>query len=141
MALNEDEPEPVEDLLEPDYDEMKTFQPIINKFKSAFFEGFESDNDLDNKARPGGGRGAARARNIKISPAHGSSQSSSGVSKVVPNGRGRRRVGGCGPNTATTSAQKQHAQPINEACLEDSDDANGIDNKILYDHAKQSSHA
>ena len=42
MALNEDEPEPVEDLLEPDYEEMQRFNPVINKFKNAF-----------SQARPG----------------------------------------------------------------------------------------
>ena len=29
LALNEEEPEPVEDLLEPDYEEMQRFQPVV----------------------------------------------------------------------------------------------------------------
>ena len=33
LALNEDEPEPVEDLLEPDYEELQRRHPVINKFK------------------------------------------------------------------------------------------------------------
>ena len=58
LALNEDEPEPVEDLLEPDYEEMQRFQPVINKFKHAFFDGGDSDVEaMEPKAR---GRGAGR---------------------------------------------------------------------------------
>ena len=46
LALNEDEPEQVEDLLEPDYEEMQRFQPVINKFKNAFFGGEDSDAEV-----------------------------------------------------------------------------------------------
>ena len=45
LALNEDEPEPVDDLLEPDYEEMQRFEPVINKFKQAFFGGAASGGD------------------------------------------------------------------------------------------------
>ena len=63
LALNEDEPEPVEDLLEPDYEEMQRFQPVINKFKNAFFGGEDSDAEVMEKPKPkgrGAGRGATR---------------------------------------------------------------------------------
>jgi ATP-dependent DNA helicase 2 subunit 1 len=43
LALNEDEPEPVKDLLEPDYEGMKVFKPIVDKFKAAFFNGDDED--------------------------------------------------------------------------------------------------
>ncbi len=39
LALNEEEPEPVEDLLEPDYEGMKRFDPLIQKFKDVFYDG------------------------------------------------------------------------------------------------------
>jgi hypothetical protein len=37
--LGEKEPEPIEDLLEPDYEGMKRFDPLFQKFKDAFFDG------------------------------------------------------------------------------------------------------
>lgn len=43
MALNEPQPEIVEDVLEPDYEGMKKFQPVIDKFKDAFFDGNDED--------------------------------------------------------------------------------------------------
>jgi hypothetical protein len=33
LALNEDEPEEFEDLLEPNYDELQRFEPVLSKFK------------------------------------------------------------------------------------------------------------
>lgn len=39
LALNEKEPEPVVDLLEPDYEGLKRFQPVLQKFKDTFFDG------------------------------------------------------------------------------------------------------
>ena len=63
LALNEDEPEPVEDLLEPDYEEMQRFNPVINKFKNAFFQGEDSDVEVSSKVGTSGrGRGAGRGR-------------------------------------------------------------------------------
>ena len=50
LALNEEEPEPVEDLLEPDYEEMQRFQPVIQKFKNAFFDGNDSDSEISIKS-------------------------------------------------------------------------------------------
>ena len=52
MALNEEEPEPVEDLLEPDYEEMQRFQPVVQKFKNAFFGGNDSDSEISLKSNP-----------------------------------------------------------------------------------------
>jgi hypothetical protein len=37
--LGEKEPEPIEDLLEPDYEGMKRFNPLFQNFKDAFFDG------------------------------------------------------------------------------------------------------
>lgn len=52
LALNEEEPEPVEDLLEPDYEEMQRFQPVVQKFKNAFFGGNDSDSEISMKSNP-----------------------------------------------------------------------------------------
>ena len=39
LALNENEPEDIENDLEPDYEGLKRFAPVINKFKDAFYNG------------------------------------------------------------------------------------------------------
>lgn len=56
MALNEEQPEEIEDLLEPDYDGMKRFDPVIKKFKDAFFDGEDEDPQCA-PVRGGAGRG------------------------------------------------------------------------------------
>jgi hypothetical protein len=58
LALNEDEPEPVKDLLEPDYEGMKVFKPVVDKFKAAFFDGDDEDVECGNAGSKGRGRGA-----------------------------------------------------------------------------------
>ena len=58
--MNEDEPEPVKDLLEPDYEQMKVFKPVVDKFKAAFFDGDDEDSECGN-AGPSKGRGARAA--------------------------------------------------------------------------------
>jgi ATP-dependent DNA helicase 2 subunit 1 len=60
LALNEEEPEPVEDLLEPDYEGMKRFDPLIEKFKDAFFDGAEEDPECGGGPAKGRGRGTTR---------------------------------------------------------------------------------
>ena len=61
MALTEDQPEQVEDLLQPDYEGMKIFDPVIEKFKDVFFNGEDEDPQCSQGARGGrGGRGGAR---------------------------------------------------------------------------------
>ena len=65
LALNEDEPEPVKDLLEPDYENRKIFKPIVDKFKNAFFGGEEEDESCGNTgAAKGRGRAAANPRKV-----------------------------------------------------------------------------
>ena len=49
LALNEDEPEEVEDYLEPDYEELERRAPVLQKFKDAFFGGYDSDSELVKK--------------------------------------------------------------------------------------------
>ena len=39
LALQEDEPEPVDDLLEPDYDGLKKFDNVMNHFRKTFYDG------------------------------------------------------------------------------------------------------
>ena len=39
LALNEKNAEPVEDLLEPDYEGLAQFDPVFDKFKALFFDG------------------------------------------------------------------------------------------------------
>jgi hypothetical protein len=55
LALEENEPELVEDYLEPDYEFMKRYQPAIDKFKNTFFDGMDSEQEASvnssNKAR------------------------------------------------------------------------------------------
>jgi len=53
----------VEDLLQPDYEGMKRFIPIINKFKDTFFEGNEEDPEcapIKGRGRGGGKPGGAK---------------------------------------------------------------------------------
>ena len=86
---------------------MQRFQPVINKFKNAFFGGDDSDAEVLEKAKPkarGAGRGAAR----------GSSPNSQ---LSGSNGRGRGRGRGA------SKTRPPAAAPINEACLGDSDDS------------------
>lgn len=59
LALDEDEPEPVEDLLEPDYEGMKALQPVIDKFKNTFFDGGDNNYDFQAKKPANGSRSAA----------------------------------------------------------------------------------
>lgn len=54
LALNEKKPEVVDDLLQPDYEGMRRFNPIITKFKDVFFDG----NEEDPQCAPIRGRGA-----------------------------------------------------------------------------------
>ncbi len=97
LALGEKEPEPIEDLLEPDYEGMQRFDPLIQKFKDAFFDGQDADPECTAPAGRGrgtrGGRGGARGGKT----AAGSSQASSAAL-----GRGR---GG-----ATKPAEKEAPQ-------------------------------
>jgi hypothetical protein len=41
--LNEDEPEDIENDLEPDYEGLKRFAPVINRFKDVFYHGENED--------------------------------------------------------------------------------------------------
>jgi hypothetical protein len=43
LALDEKEPEPVVDSLEPDYERIKQFQEVIDEVKNTFFGGMDSD--------------------------------------------------------------------------------------------------
>ena len=43
LALNENEPEEFDDLLEPNYEELQKFEPILSKFKQTFFDGLRMD--------------------------------------------------------------------------------------------------
>lgn len=105
LALNEDEPEQVDDLLEPDYEEMQRFQPVINKFKSAFFDGEDSDNEAQIAPKPRGRGGLGRG-------GRGRGAAASSQSSNVSQGRGR--------GNGVKSRQK--VEPINEAALGDSDE-------------------
>ena len=88
LALGEKEPEPIEDLLEPDYEGMKRFDPLFQKFKDAFFDGEDADPECA-ATTAGRGRGGARGgrggRGGRGAANAGSSQAS-GASGV---GRGR----------------------------------------------------
>lgn len=51
LALNEREPEKINDLLEPDYNGMKIFRPVFDNFKQVFFDGGSSDPELGPKPK------------------------------------------------------------------------------------------
>jgi len=59
LALQEDEPDEVQDLLEPDYEGMSKFKPVIDKFKDAFYDGEAEDPECAEKPK---GAKKARAR-------------------------------------------------------------------------------
>lgn len=108
LALNEDEPEPVEDLLAPDYEEMARFQPVINKFKSVFFDGEDSEQDVA-MASASAARGRGRGRGSR-----GAAQS--GESSQAANGKPK--------------SKRKAAAPINEAIFEDSDAEERNESKV-----------
>ena len=58
MALNEDEPEEILDLLEPDYEGLKRFDPVLGKFRNVFYNGAKEDPACGEK--PKAPRGKAR---------------------------------------------------------------------------------
>lgn len=84
LALNEEEPEEVQNLLEPDYEGLKTFQPVLNNFKDVFYEGNDEDPEIVGKPKAQGGRGRGRAR-----PQQFSSSSSQSGARPQSKGRGR----------------------------------------------------
>ena len=57
LALNEENPEPVEDLLEPDYEGMKKCDPLIQKFRDVFIYGNKKDPEVRDANNGRGGRG------------------------------------------------------------------------------------
>ena len=63
LALNEDEPEQVQDDLEPDYEGLKKFAPVIGRFRDVFYDGAREDPECAEKPKPArGARGAPRGR-------------------------------------------------------------------------------
>ena len=62
LALNEKEPEQINDLLEPDYQGMKIFKPVFDNFKEVFFYGGSSDPELGAKPK----RAAAKGEKAKV---------------------------------------------------------------------------
>jgi hypothetical protein len=64
LALNEKEPEQINDLLEPDYQGMKIFKPVFDNFKDVFFDGRDCDPELGVKPKRGGA--AARGGKAKV---------------------------------------------------------------------------
>ena len=97
LALNEEEPEPVEDLLEPDYEEMQRFQPVVQKFKNAFFGGNDSDSELSMKANPRSRGAGARKQPKPVEVIHekidlGSDEEAKEPSKKRPRTNGKAPV-------------------------------------------------
>lgn len=52
LALNEEEPEDVQNDLEPDYEGLKKFEPVIDKFKNVFYDGEKEDPECAEKPKP-----------------------------------------------------------------------------------------
>jgi len=89
LALNEEEPEKFEDLLEPDYEGLKKFEPVINKFRDVFYDGEKEDPEC--AVKPKGQRGGAAANRKRVARPEGATSSQvSHVSKGAGRGRGGR---------------------------------------------------
>ena len=114
MALNEEDPEEFEDLLEPDYEGMRKFTPVLNNFKDIFYNGYDEDPEIAEKPK----RGAPK-KSVKRAAAmafEGSSQNSR-TSSRSGRGRGRGRGGRSNSSnnaTPTRVDSKQEDDPIME---------------------------
>ena len=73
-------------MLEPDYEGLRKFQPVIDKFKDIFYDGAAEDPSIGEKPKRVGGAGRGRGRGAGGSA--GASQSS-----VAGRGRGRAAAG------------------------------------------------
>jgi len=62
LALQEDEPEHVDDLLEPDYDGLKKFDNVMKHFRDTFYDGDPEDPECAEKPKRTAGAGAGRGR-------------------------------------------------------------------------------
>lgn len=60
LALQEDEPEHVDDLLEPDYDGLKKFDNVMNHFRKTFYNGGIEDPECAEKPKRAAGAGSTR---------------------------------------------------------------------------------
>ena len=60
LALKEENPAPVQNLLDPDYEGLAQFQPVIDRFKDVFYDGEKEDPAIAKKPARGGGRGRGR---------------------------------------------------------------------------------
>ena len=81
---------------------MQRFQPVLNKFKNAFFDGNDSDAEVANAPKPRAAAGRGRGGKTV-----GSSQSS-----------GRATA----PAKAPQKTKRAAVAPINEACLGESEE-------------------
>lgn len=70
LALNEEEPEEVEDLLEPNLEELQRFEKVMEKYRDTFFDGNIEDPTCVEKPK------RANPRGNKPQMTFGSSQSS-----------------------------------------------------------------
>lgn len=110
LALQEDEPEHVDDLLEPDYEGLKKFDNVMGHFRKTFYNGGQEDPECAEKpkraAASGSGRGRGTAGRGKSNASTGglkdrkiidigSSASEASVASGAGRGRGR---GGKGKN-------------------------------------------
>lgn len=78
LALNEEEPEPVKDLLEPDYEGLKVFDKVLGKFKETFYDGQDQDPECAGKAKST----STRAKPAKKAPAKRAESRSGSVSRA-----------------------------------------------------------
>lgn len=68
LALNEDEPEATQDLLEPRYDELKKFGAVFDRFRNTFYDGHNCDPSTMPKEKPKrpAARGSAQRKNVQV---------------------------------------------------------------------------
>lgn len=97
LALKEEQPASVQNLLEPDYEGLAQFKPVIDRFKDVFYDGEKEDPKIGKRPTraPAGGRGRGRGA--------GANQSSEASAAASVKGRG---AGGKG------RGKKQQAPPI-----------------------------
>lgn len=106
LALNEQEPEPVEDLLEPDYEGMKRFNPLIQKFKDVFYDGADEDPAC---AQTGAGKGRGRGGATRGGGGRGGRGGGSSQNGTTPAPAGRGRGAAKASDSQNSSQQKPPA--------------------------------
>jgi ATP-dependent DNA helicase 2 subunit 1 len=124
LALNEEQPEEFEDLMEPDYEGLKKFDKVLGKFRDTFYDGAIEDPECAEKPKAagrGGWGGAGRGRGgwnkpntdgrtvMNLSPTNSQTSSRGGRGRGATRGRGAAAARGRG-----SKATNQHLEIVQE---------------------------